>query len=68
VTDAERPEDRAGHSDNEGLLEKAKDKVTDRDEGDSGEEYGPEHRSEGAPPPGEEPTTPGYNSPKTGPA
>ena len=67
MTDAERSEDRAGRNDNEGLW-RAKDKVTNGDKGISGEEHGPEHHSEGAPPPGEEPTTPGYNSPKTGPA
>ncbi len=53
----------------EGLLDKAKDELTGSEEEKAPKESGAQqHQSEDAPPPGEEPTTPGYDSPKTGPA
>jgi hypothetical protein len=54
----------------EGLLDKAKEKLTGSDEEETPEERSAQqqHRSEEAPPPGEEPTSTGHDSPKTGPA
>jgi hypothetical protein len=56
--------------DDEGLLDKAKEKLTGSDEEETPEERSAQqqHRSEEAPPPGEEPTSTGHDSPKTGPA
>ena len=64
--------------DDEGLLDKAKEKLTGSDEEETPKERSAQqqqqqqqqqqHRSEEAPPPGEEPTSTGHDSPKTGPA
>ena len=55
----------------EGLLDKAKEKLTGSDEEETPKKRSAQpqqHRSEEAPPPGEEPTSTGHDSPKTGPA
>ncbi len=54
--------------DDKGLADKAKDKLTGADEEEASEKRGAEHRSEGAPPPGEESTSTRHDAPKTGPA
>ena len=61
--------------DDEGLLDKAKEKLTGSDEEETPkkrsaqqQQLQQQHRSEEAPPPGEEPTSTGHDSPKTGPA
>ncbi len=65
---AENPREHK-EDDEDGLLDKARDRLTVPDEeappAGSGTQ---QHQPEGAPPPGEEPTTGGYDSPKTGPA
>ena len=56
--------------DDEGLLDKAKEKLAGSDEEETPKERSAQqqHRSEEASPPGEEPTSTGHDSPKTGPA
>jgi hypothetical protein len=54
--------------DDKGLADKAKDKLTSAGEEEASKKRGAEHRSEGAPPPGEEPTSTAHDAPKTGPA
>jgi hypothetical protein len=69
-TDSAAAESTTGHKeDDRGLLDKAKDELTGSAEEKAPKESGTQqHQSEDAPPPGEEPTTPGYDSPKSGPA
>ncbi len=77
-TESTTPGDSAGaegqterKEDDEGLLDKAKEKLTGSDEEKTPKERGAhqqQHRSEEAPPAGEEPTTTAHDSPKTGPA
>jgi hypothetical protein len=54
--------------DDKGLADKVKDKLTSSDKEEAPNERGAQHRSEEAPPPGEESTSTRHDSPKTGPA
>ena len=69
-TDSAAAQSATGHKeDSRGLLDKAKDELTGSDEEKAPKESGAQqHRSENATPPGENPTTPSYDSPMTRPA